>query len=350
MTQFWSRLSMFWRFQLAGWAAFIVATFPLKVELTSGVPVALFLVLIRDGSSFLLTLALAVFYRRFWSEKASQMAALIITGCIVAGVLQNGLFYLLRDLVPMTSEIFWNRSMIFSVFYERTGLLFAWSFLYFGVRHFTDGIQKRLQLALLEIQMLRAQMNPHFLFNALNTLKATIETSPQQSKEVIQALTEYLRYSLETRDQKFVPLGKELDVIRHYLTVEKNRFPDVDFDCRIEEATRNLLVPGIAIQPLIENAIKYGRMTSSKPLLIRLITSQPKPHLLRIEVSNTGYWVDQAHHRPEGGIGMENLRRRLALLYPQPPEFRILKPEGWVTVEVDLPTNYEITGTQSPYC
>lgn len=333
----WSKLPLFWRFQLAGWTAFVVVTLPLKFDLMGGVSGAFLLCVVRDGSSFLLTVALRSLYRAFWSNKGGNMALLMILACTGAGIIQCGLFYPPREILPLESEVFRNRSMVF-VFYERTGLLFGWSFLYFGIRHFIEGTEKRLQLALLEIQMLRAQMNPHFLFNALNTLQADVEKSPENSKRTIQAMADYLRYSLETRKDDFVPLEKEIAAIRDYLIIEENRFRgDLDFDFQIEGSTQCLLVPGIVIQPLVENAIKYGRMTSPKPVTVRLVTSLPEPRCLRIEVSNTGHWVEQEHHRPEGGIGLENLRRRLALLYPVPPKFCVLKPDGWVTVQVELP-------------
>ena len=90
---FWSQLSPFWQFQIVGWTAFVVVTFPLKLELTGAPGAALFLCLVRDGSSFLLTLVLRRLYRKYWTENAGQMAGMVILGCTVAGVMQSGLFF-----------------------------------------------------------------------------------------------------------------------------------------------------------------------------------------------------------------------------------------------------------------
>lgn len=335
-----SRLSPFWRFQFVGWVVFVVASFPLKLDLMGSVPAALLLCLARDGSSFLLTLGLRSIYRTYWSDNFVAMAALIIAACTLGGLSQSAFFSIMRDFIPESGEILPTRWMEFSVFYERAGLLYAWSFLYFGVRHAIEGIQRRCELALLEIQMLRAQMNPHFLYNAFNTLLADAGESPEHLKQVIQAFAEYMRYSLENRNKDLIPLGREVDAIRNYLIVEKARFRgDLEIECQIDESTRNLLVPGIVIQPLIENAIKYGRKTSPKPLTIRLITSWHESHFLRIEVSNTGHWVEEEKRCLDGGVGLENLRRRLTLLYHGAHEFRILNKDGWVTIQADLPIN-----------
>ena len=329
---------LFWRFQLAGWAGFILASFPLKLELTGSLSTALLLCAARDGSSFLLTLALRSIYRKFWSYNCIAMGALIVVACPVAGLLQYAFFFLMRAVMPLQGEALHTHWMEFETFYERTGLLFAWTFLYFGVRHTIESAQRGLQLALLEIQMLRAQMNPHFLYNAFNTLQAGAGKSPDQLKRLIQALSEYFRYSLENRNRNFIPLSREIDAIKNYLVVEEARFRDeLVIDCRIDESTRSLLVPGVVIQPLIENAIKYGRMTSPKPVTVRLLTSRPDPHSVRIEVANMGHWVEPDLHRPDSGVGLENLRRRLALIYPKAPELRISKEADWVTVQVDLP-------------
>lgn len=342
----WSnRLSLFWQFQIAGWATFAVVTFPLKLELTGTLSAAFLLFLARDGSSFLFTLALRSLYRKYWTENARQMAGIIILGCTMAGALQSGLFFLIREILPLEGEIFHHRSIAFNVIYERTGLLYGWSFLYFGMRHALQSRQHQLELALAktaqqgaEIQMLRAQMNPHFLFNALNSIQTHVETINPQLGRVVQSLTTFLRFSLDHTQQDFIPLGHEFDAMVAYLAVEQERFRgELDVQCQIDETARHILVPGIILQPLVENAIKYGRDTSELPLSVSVLVSCPDPSAVEIEVRNSGQWLEPTARDKESHLGLENLRHRLGLIYPGQHRMDITSRAGFVTVSLFLP-------------
>jgi two-component system LytT family sensor kinase len=216
----WSKLPLFWRFQLLGWGVFVIVTFPLKFVLTGSMAGALILCLVRDGSSFLLTLGMRWIYRAFWSKGGLRMAALIVLSCSIGGLLQYAFLFLIRPVITSESEFHLTRSLALSAFYERTGLLFAWSFLYFGIRHAIDGIQNELRLALIEsekrqaqLQMLRFQMNPHFLFNALNAIQSEVGQFSISLKKCVKALAGYLRFSLDHSADEFLPLGAEYDAV-----------------------------------------------------------------------------------------------------------------------------------------
>jgi sensor histidine kinase YesM len=211
----WSHLPLFWRFQLAGWAAIVLLTFPLKVALAGSIPGAL----IRDGSSFALTLGMWVIYRRLLREQTRYCAIVpVVTGvCLSAGILQTGLFLLLHDIFPLEKEIVFIRSVEFSLFYERTAVLVCWSLLYVGIKQMRDGMQRELRLSLLEsekrgaeLKLLRAQMNPHFLFNALTSIEAASEKQMPEVSGMLQSLAEYLRYSLTHRNDDLVPWERSM--------------------------------------------------------------------------------------------------------------------------------------------
>jgi two-component system LytT family sensor kinase len=187
--------------------------------------------------------------------------------------------------------------------------------------------------------MLRAQVNPHFLFNALNTIRARAEGLGEELTDIVHSLADYFRYSLEHGDRDLVPLGKEFEALVCYLKVEKARFRDrLEVDCQIEDAARGVAVPGIILQPLVENAIKHGRQTSGIPLKVSVRLLCLDGEKVRIEVSNTGSWIESNLARQPGGIGLENLRRRLDLLCPGDHNLEITNEDGWVKVQVCLPT------------
>jgi len=124
-----------------------------------------------------------------------------------------------------------------------------------------------------------------------------------------------------------------------YLAVEKARFrEEMEIECHIEDAARSISCPGILLQPLVENAIKYGRKTSPLPLKIRLAITCQSSRIVRIEIANTGHWVEPPPRAGLGGVGLENLRQRLALLYPENHTLDSFTEDRWVIVRVDLPS------------
>lgn len=339
----WSKLPLFWRFQLVGWGVFVIVTFPLKFVIAGSATAALILCAVRDGSSFLLTWGMRWIYRSFWSNEIGRMAALIALVCAIGGALQYGFFFLFRTVVSDQSEFFITQRMSFSLLYERTGILFGWSFLYFGIRHAIDGIQRELRLALIEsenrqaqLQMLRAQMNPHFLFNALNAIQAEVGAFSVSLKESVKALAGYLRFSLDHTTDEFIPLGTEYDAVMDYFKVEKLRFGgDLELESHIDESARDAQVPGIIMQPLVENAVKYGQQTSELPLRVWVRISRTRPNEITISVANTGEWIKSDANKA-GHIGLGNVRHRLALIYPGKHRLDIEHGNGWVTVNLRL--------------
>ncbi|MBN8710208.1 MAG: hypothetical protein BGO12_19945 [Verrucomicrobia bacterium 61-8] len=340
-----SHISLFWRFQLAGWAVFVAVTFPLKIMLAGSLTDALILCAVRDGSSFFLTLGLRRIYGAFWSNDVGRMVAVIVVSCSVAGLLQNGFFFLLHSFVSSEGEFRFAHSKAFDVLYERTGLLFGWSFLYFGIRHAVEGVQRDLRLALIEsekrqaqLQMLRSQVNPHFLFNALNSIQVNVESVNADLGRMVQSLSDFLRFSLDHSHNDFIPLGREYDAMRSYLQVEKIRFRNkLEFHCEIDEQTRAVLVPGIILQPLVENAVKYGRDTSEPPLRITVQVARRDVAMLKISVSNSGEWLEPAPREKESHLGLQSLRDRLGLIYPEKYSLNIASQDGWVTITILIP-------------
>jgi len=194
------------------------------------------------------------------------------------------------------------------------------------------------RLARSRLRALRYQINPHFLFNILNSIDSLAKQAPQRIPELIRQLSRYLRFTLTEHTNGLMPLNLELDAITSYLKLEKIRFED---DLVVEIITSpqygQALVPGLLIQPLVENAIKYGLKTSSLPLRIA-IRCTLKDKTLELEVANTGKWISEQEQNPgNNGIGLLNLRQRLELLYPDAYRLTHETRDGWIIVKVELP-------------
>ena len=142
---FFSRFSLFWRFQLTGWIAFSVFSFPIIFWQVGTAFSAVFLSLIVNGVSFLMTLALRWIFRLFWPSGNAYLLGIIIVACGFAGVVLIGVLFAVHEMRMVDDARIFTDSTAFRFFYERTGTLFAWSFLYLGIRRALDEVQSKTQ-------------------------------------------------------------------------------------------------------------------------------------------------------------------------------------------------------------
>jgi two-component system, LytTR family, sensor kinase len=341
-------MPLFWRIQLVAWPAFALLTLPIKFGIFGSWHYALFATFYREPLGLLLTLGLRAVYHRHavGSMRPARLGATVLSLAMLAGAFDTLTFWWIFDhTLQIESEqgiggLFCFRSLIYCV----------WSFLYFWIKDQIDARARQIDLIRAEtaardaeILMLRAQVAPHFLFNAFNAIQADLESRPASLVPVVQGLSDYFRYSLTNRQETYVPLGGEFDAMRNYLTVEKARFRDsLLVECHMDASVRDLLVPGIFLQPLVENALKFGHQTSPTPLRISLRVTRTTAGGARIEVTNSGSWVNPPAAPPAqemGGCGLSNLRQRLSLLYQGRAQFKIpaSADDGMVRAELIFP-------------
>lgn len=188
-----------------------------------------------------------------------------------------------------------------------------------------------------EVLMLRSQIDPHFLFNAMNTIVSETDGN-EKLDEIVSGLSDYLRYSLANRSRTYVPFGEEIDATCRYLDVQQACLGEaLQVEMKIDPGSREVPVPGVLLQPLIENAIKYGIRTSPPPLHLRIATRRSATSL-RMEVSNSGTWVlpSTGPLQDPGGVGLSNVKARLELFYPGLHEFSTTSEAERVTVAIEI--------------
>ncbi|MBX7223545.1 MAG: histidine kinase [Blastocatellia bacterium] len=196
----------------------------------------------------------------------------------------------------------------------------------------------RAEMQQAQLQMLRYQINPHFLFNALNTIFGLIGLEPKNARLMVRELADFLRYSLHSPQTGMVTLKEEIASIRHFLQIQHIRFGDrlvTGFDIAPEVETCQ--VPVFLLQPVVENAMKYGMQTDA-PVQIRIIARRHRGTLF-LRVANTGTWVTPhpAGARPEGmGIGLQNVRERLGRLFGPKAALRSRAVFGWVVIQIRM--------------
>jgi two-component system, LytTR family, sensor kinase len=185
-----------------------------------------------------------------------------------------------------------------------------------------------------ELRALQSQINPHFLFNALNTLYGTIPRQAAGARRIVLNLAEIFRYFLQS-DKTFVPLSEEMQIVRAYLEVEQLRLGDrLHVEIRMEDAALDALIPVLSIQPLVENAVKHGVAQRAEPGFIR-IRSELHGEELRIVVENSG--SGSRMESAGAGVGLENVRRRLEICYGSEAALRLDVRPDITTAKLSLP-------------
>ncbi|MFD2256516.1 sensor histidine kinase [Luteolibacter algae] len=340
---------MFWRIQLIGWLSFIILSFPLKLIFYDSLQFALIVTLVREPVGILITAS----FRKLYQRRELDLSKPFRLICLILGVSISGASI---DIILERSIAAWSgRSFaldpIFGLFWFRSLLYTMWSLLYIGLKNQLAIHNQQAALSAAEtaardaeILMLRAQASPHFLFNAFNTILAELDGKNAELMPVVRGLSDYFRYSLTSRSQVFVRLKDEFEAIKAYLVVEKARFQEnLMISCHMDEELGDIRVPGIFLQPLIENALKYGHRTSESPLKINIEIRALEEGYADVRVSNSGSWVEPdsgTELQKAEGNGLEILRRRLELLYPGKHHFRapLMLAENEVTVSIIIPT------------
>jgi LytS/YehU family sensor histidine kinase len=162
-----------------------------------------------------------------------------------------------------------------------------------------------------ELELLKTQLNPHFLFNALNSIKALVSINPEQSRDAIVKLSELLRFTLQYNKEQEIHLSEELAEVRKYLELEELRFGErLNVKYLVADDTLSCLVPPAVMLTLAENAVKHGIGQSAKAGEI-LVEAEEKDNMLIVKMTNTGQYMPGN----QVGIGLLHIRRRLEALY-----------------------------------
>jgi two-component system, LytTR family, sensor kinase len=190
-----------------------------------------------------------------------------------------------------------------------------------------------------QLKMLRYQINPHFLFNVLNSIYTLIDENTEKAKKMVIDMSEYFRYTLNKEQQTTTTIEKEVESIIKYLEIQKTRFEEeFHYEVSVAEEAKSLLIPSFIIHLLIENAVKYGTKTMKGKLIISLSVNKVN-EMLFIRVANTGKLLNGS---PDGkkndgtGNGIDNLKFRLALYYNDNYSFSLKEEDGWVIAVIEI--------------
>lgn len=232
------------------------------------------------------------------------------------------------------------KGKIYNMFYFMT-LFFVWFFVFLTIKIYHQlktvnlkQIQLENNLKESQLNTLKGQINPHFMFNSLNNIRGLILEDVDKARVMLTSLSETLRYSLTKSDSNSIALEDELEMIENYVAISKIQFEDrLTFIKKIDDVCLNIKIPPMIIQMLVENAIKHG-ISNIKEGGTVCLSTHIKDNQLQIIVSNTGHL---SQNKNGTQLGVQNIKRRLNLLYGETSTFNLEEQDNAVVATIKIP-------------
>ncbi len=273
-----------------------------------------------------------------------RIVALSIMFGIIASLLYAGISDTLFSHVPtiLTPPF----RLLLELFFPFSTVYLFWNILYFAaiyLKNYEREEVKNLRLTSsiheVELSNLRSQLNPHFMFNALNSIRALIDENPDLAKKSLTRMSSILRNSLMAEKKRFVTLAEEMKVVQDYLELEKIRYDDrLTFEIEISDDVRAAQIPPLIVQTCVENAIKHGISHLTEGGLVKVSARLREDGDAEIQIFNSGAFKPSGNEKPEStGIGLANSRRRLNLLYGDYARLGIGSHDNGVMCTINLP-------------
>ena len=343
---------MFWVLHLGGWALWgIIGKYLYTVTILEEIPpnYALYVATITVIGMFI-TLPLRYLYKFLWDRAIWIQAIGLLGGSALAAYLWiKTRSYIYMGWIENTTDMeawyeklgdaakIYSKVSFMEGYSSSITTILVWSALYFAIksyRIFQEVRESALKSAAMaheaQLKMLRYQLNPHFLFNTLNAISTLVlEQNTELANRMVTKLSSFLRYSLDNDPMQRITLEQELQALQLYLDIEKVRFEDrLSLQLNIEESAKDALIPSLLLQPLIENAVKYGIARAEGGGHLRISAKVFAGDLL-MEISDDGPGCELANNDiPDAnGVGLRNTRERLATIYGTEHSIRLSKTE-----------------------
>lgn len=348
-----NKYRLYWMLQIFGWLLYVLLQIVFSsIASTQGVSG-------RRIAFFILEAAICIalthlfrneMNRRQWLQlPIAKLLPRVMATIVLMGVLVYGLRIPASILVGrlFNPEDAFNIENFFGLSFFYMILFFLWSVFYFTF-HYIEQYNKSLKYEAsrieIELNNLKSQLNPHFIFNALNSIRALVDENPKKSKQAINHLSNILRNSLATDRIGLTKFADELKIVKDYLSLESIRFEErLKVEYSIHPDSNLFLVPPLMIQTLVENGIKHGIAKLTEGGLIS-VTTQLEGENLRIQIRNSGQYYQYHVNgiKRKGGLGLKNTAQRLKLLYGENASFKIVNESNtFVLTEIIIPQSNE---------
>ncbi len=346
-----SRNRAYWISQVSGWTFYaainLIAMFSFESFTWQKGLLFLFICILGFLSTHFLRMMIK---KNGWLDlPLKKIVPRVLISSLVTGVLLSvvffvlnltGAFYNMSDF-KLATPLIWT--------FNLSSVILLWQLIYFSVHFFQN--YKKVEIEALiweaavkdfELKTLKSQLNPHFMFNALNSIRALIEEDPSSAKTAVTKLSNILRYSLRIEKSETVTLEDEMQTVVDYLDLEKIRFEErLNYNIKTDSKAAKTEIPPMMVQTLVENGIKHGisKKTSGGKISVNSFIEDSKLHIL---ITNTGQFSAE-DLKNATGFGIQNTKHRLNLLYGEHGSFNIQNTsQTEVLAEVIIPTGGKI--------
>ncbi len=347
----------YWFINILGWTIFSFFTMGILIGVGDPYDVGAFQIFIDS----IFSIPIMVFGSHFIRNRLNhhkiferidfKATGYVILYTIIAAVISYIITYLYFQIVytmigkgDVLDKVFEKKVLFIIIGLFNTWFYFVgWTIFYVvikAVRELNRTRENQLQMAnnLKELQLnnLKGQINPHFMFNSLNNIRGLMLEDVDRSRDMITRLSEVLRYSLTKSTEDAIPLHQEMEMVEHYINISKIQLEDrLQYHEEIDPSTEHIEIPPMIIQLLVENGIKHGISTLPNGGRLKVIV-QKADSLLTIDVINSG---ELTIAKDSTKLGLSNLTKRLALLYGDEAEFRLYEENDQVIASIKIPLN-----------
>jgi two-component system LytT family sensor kinase len=342
------KMSYYWLCQLVGWSAFILGYIFFYLTLrTREMPHFYEIILVDAIIGFLVTHVMRYFILRykFVDKPVNEQVFLLVPMSIVFALVYSSVSVSLEQELGIEPEKLAELTLFNKIMRASMGcftFVLIWNLIYFAYHYIVrtrqaqfDKIRLESLVKELELKTIKSHINPHFIFNALNSIRALIDENPGRARNAITELSNILRSSMQAEKLETVPFEKELSIVKDYLALEYIRFEDrLKIEYQIDEDTLDQPVPPMMLQTLVENAIKHGIGKQVSGGVVKVI-SDFRNNYHELVVQNSGYLNG---HINGDGFGLFSTKNRLQLLFGEKANFEIRQIDnGLVEARILIP-------------
>jgi two-component system LytT family sensor kinase len=317
------RKNLYWISQASGWSLFVIVNL-LVISSFETIPlnrIALWILLALYGIFFSHLYRIYIKKRNLTNLQLKKIIPRILIASFVVGLIIYIPVYGSGYLLGVERDAQHQTAAIIASILNITSVVLVWSLIYFAIHYFENSKKAEIETFIFEaavkdfeLKTLKAQLNPHFMFNAMNSIRALIEEDPQNAKDAITKLSNLMRYTLKIERTETVLLSEELKTIQDYLDLEKIRFEErLNYKIKSTPDADRFEIPPMMVQTLVENGIKHGisKITAGGEVDV---DAKVYGSNLIIEIRNTGKFDEEALKNSRG-FGVSNTKHRLSLLY-----------------------------------
>lgn len=340
----------FWVFQLVGWSLLLIAILALNLYRGNTHWTMYALAIAFAGGGFGSTTLFRFYLRRrpLEEDRLSGLVLPLLLGSLVTSLVWTfpvmGLQYLLLPWSPgVDSQMTWTEVWLHLL--NNYFIIVLWSLLYFAWHYFkmaqlarVDKYRSEAAARDAQLNTLKGQINPHFMFNSLNNIRTLMLLDVTKARDAITKLADILRYSMTMSEQREVSLEEELTVVRDFLALceiqyEKKIRYSIDIDDRVLQAP----IPPMMVQILVENSVKHGIASSTGGGEVGIAAGKTEEGGLWLEVTNSGKWSVPERRRESTGIGLPNIRRRLKIIHGDKATMHLREEHNKVIARIEIP-------------